>query len=268
MNRLCYFAILVIVNGFVSQNTLARQIPQEMRGVWVSTVFNIDWPSRAGLDAAAQQAEAIAILDQAKSLGLNTVFLQVRPSGDAIYPSALVPWSRFLSGRQGQPTQPSYDPLQFWIEQAHRRGLELHAWINPFRATTGLNDHLDPMHAMLRRPDWVVQYGNRNYLDPGLPEVRQHLLEVIAELITRYDIDGLHIDDYFYPYPVWGTEFPDTLSFRRFGNGNPATRNDWRRENINTVIRSIHNLVQQQKPWIKFGVSPFGVWRNRSTDPA
>jgi uncharacterized lipoprotein YddW (UPF0748 family) len=268
MNRLLCCTILIIVNGFTSFNVSARQIPQEMRGVWVSTVFNIDWPSRAGLDAATQKAEAIAILDQAKSLGLNTVFLQVRPSGDAIYPSALVPWSRFLSGRQGQPTQPSYDPLQFWIEQAHRRGLELHAWINPFRATTGLNDHLDTMHAMVRRPDWVVQYGNRNYFDPGLPEVRQHLLEVIAELITRYDIDGLHIDDYFYPYPVWGTEFPDTLSFSRFGNGNPVNRNDWRRENINTVIRSISNLVQQQKPWIRFGVSPFGVWRNRSTDSA
>jgi len=267
MKRLFFYAFLIIFHAFISQDALGRQIPREMRGVWVSTVFNIDWPSRAGLDARAQQAEAIAILEQAQSLGLNTVFLQVRPSGDAIYPSALVPWTRFLSGRQGQPPSPFYDPLQFWIDEAHKRGLELHAWINPFRATTGANDQLDVMHAMVRRPDWVVQYGNLNYFDPGLPEVRQHLLEVVTDLITRYDIDGLHIDDYFYPYPILGTEFPDTFSFARFGTGNPEDRNHWRRENINRTIETIHQTISRNKPWVKFGVSPFGVWRNKSSHP-
>ena len=260
------FSIFIITLFFVPNFLIAREIPQEMRGVWVSTVFNIDWPSRAGLDSQAQQAEAIAILDQAEQLGLNTIFLQVRPAGDALYVSNLEPWSRFLSGSAGQPPYPFYDPLQFWIEQAHTRGLELHAWINPFRASTGAN-HQNFNHHNPDLKKWILQYGNQNIFDPGAPDVRQHLLQVVADLITRYDIDGLHLDDYFYPYPVWGTEFPDTLSFRLFGTGNPATRNQWRRENINTVIETIHQLVKQHKPWIKFGVSPFGVWRNRSSDP-
>ena len=262
-----YILVFGFVLIFFNEIIQAQQIPTEMRGIWVATVANIDWPSRPGLDAATQQAEAIEILDRQKEHGINAVFLQLRPAADALYESNLEPWSRFLSGRQGSPPVPFYDPLKFWIEEAHKRGLELHAWINPFRATFGANDNLHPTHAMNRHPEWLVQYGERFYFDPGIPEAREHLFNVVADIVSRYDIDGLHMDDYFYPYPIAGIQFPDTLSFRQFGSGIPAERDNWRRENINIVIRGLHETIVRHKPWVKFGVSPFGVWRNIANDP-
>lgn len=266
MQKAIFSAIILIITIFQA-NLQAQNIPQEMRGIWVATVANIDWPSRPGLDAATQQAEAIEILDQQKAHGMNAVFFQIRPAADALYDSNLEPWSRFLSGRQGNPPHPYYDPLQFWIEEAHKRGLELHAWINPFRATFSPDEYLHPAHTMNRHPEWLLKYGERFYYDPGIPSVRQHLLNVVGDIVTRYDIDGMHMDDYFYPYPLAGIDFPDTLSFQRYGSGIPEERGDWRRENINKVIKSLNDTIKYHKPWVKFGVSPFGVWRNIASDP-
>jgi uncharacterized lipoprotein YddW (UPF0748 family) len=261
------FSAIILTATIFQANLQAQNISQEMRGIWVATVANIDWPSRPGLDAATQQAEAIEILDQQKAHGMNAVFFQIRPAADALYDSNLEPWSRFLSGRQGNPPHPYYDPLQFWIEEAHKRGLELHAWINPFRATFSPDEYLHPAHTMNRHPEWLLKYGERFYYDPGIPSVRQHLLNVVGDIVTRYDIDGMHMDDYFYPYPLAGIDFPDTLSFQRYGSGIPEELGDWRRENINKVIKSLNDTIKYHKPWVKFGVSPFGVWRNIASDP-
>lgn len=254
---------------FLAVNALrANEVPREMRGVWVATVANIDWPSRPGLDVESQKMEALAILDQQQALGMNAVFFQVRPAADAFFASSLEPWSRFLTGRQGTAPQPYYDPLSFWITEAHKRGLELHAWLNPFRATFGAEEALHPSHTQHQHPEWLLKYGERYYFDPGLPEVRKHLLLVVADLVSRYDVDGVHFDDYFYPYPIAGIDFPDTLSFRLYGSGIPEELGDWRRENVNQVIRSLNDTIKHLKPWVKFGVSPFGVWRNKASDPS
>lgn len=246
----------------------AQDIPQELRGVWVATVANIDWPSRPGLDVETQKSEALAILDKQQALGMNAVFFQVRPAADAFFASSLEPWSRFLTGLQGTAPQPYYDPLAFWISEAHKRGLELHAWLNPFRASFSAEETLHPTHALHRHPEWLLKYGERYYFDPGLPEVRKHLLLVVADLVARYDVDGIHFDDYFYPYPIAGEAFADTLSFSLYGSGIPEELGDWRRENVNRVIRTLNDTIKHLKPWVKFGVSPFGVWRNKASDPA
>ena len=256
--------LFVSFNSF-SQKSVSDQIPFEMRGVWVATVMNIDWPSKPGLGTKIQQEEAIAILERAKSLGFNTIFLQVRPVGDALYHSCKEPWSAFLTGREGKQPEPFYDPLQFWIDQAHQRGLELHAWINPFRASLHFNNSSNPSNAMVKHKDWLVRYGERYYFDPGIPEARDYLMKVVADIVNRYDIDGLHLDDYFYPYPIKDVVFNDDRSFDLYGKG--MQRDAWRRQNVDEVIKSLNQTVKQIKPWVKFGVSPFGVWRNIATDP-
>ncbi len=255
----------VVSLTFFTLNLTQAQINFEMRGAWVATVMNIDWPSKPGLDPGIQRQEAITILDKAKSMGFNAIFLQVRPVADAIYPSVLEPWSAFLSGKEGMGPKPMYDPLQFWIEQAHRRGLELHAWINPFRASLGSNREKNPSNAVVKHPDWLVRYGERHYFDPGLPQVRQYLFEVVSDLVSRYDINGIHIDDYFYPYPIKDEVFIDSKSFGLYGAGMELKQ--WRRQNVDLVIRGLNETIKNLKPWVKFGVSPFGVWRNKSNDP-
>lgn len=227
--------------------------------------MNIDWPSKPGLDSNIQQQEATAILDKAKSMGFNAIFLQVRPVADALYASRLEPWSASLSGYEGKAPEPFYDPLQFWVEKAHERGLELHAWINPFRASLPKNNKGNPSNAMVKHPDWLVRYGQRYYFDPGLPEVRQYLFKVVSDLVSRYDIDGLHIDDYFYPYPIKDEVFDDSQSFGLYGK--EMERNQWRRQNVDLAIKGLNETIKNIKPWVKFGVSPFGVWRNKANDP-
>jgi uncharacterized lipoprotein YddW (UPF0748 family) len=256
--------------------------PREFRGAWVATVSNIDWPSAPGLSAATQRAEALALLDRARAIGLNALILQVRPAADAIYPSALEPWTEFLSGEQGKApvtaNEARWDPLAFWVEQAHQRGLELHAWINPYRARhSSAKSPLAASHIAVRRPDLVKRYGDMLWLDPGEPEAAAHTLAVVADVVRRYDIDGLHIDDYFYPYPVPvpglpalagappapEQPFPDDPSYARYrledAQGGPLTREDWRRANVDTLVEAIHRTVRAIKPWVRFGVSPFGV---------
>jgi uncharacterized lipoprotein YddW (UPF0748 family) len=256
--------------------------PREFRAVWVSTVANIDWPSRNNLTVAKQQAEAIAILDRAKALNLNAIVLQVRPSADAIYFSKLEPWSEFLTGQQGRPPRPFYDPLEFWIAEAHARGLELHAWFNPYRARhTTAKTALASNHVASTRPETVKPYGKSLWMDPGEPAAAQHTQEVILDVVRRYDIDGVHIDDYFYPYPVDAQagnsdalepgaasamrgqlEFPDQPSWQRYRQaGGNLTRPDWRRQNVNQLIEALHLGIHREKSWVRFGISPFGIGR-------
>jgi uncharacterized lipoprotein YddW (UPF0748 family) len=236
-------------------------IPQEFRGLWVASVANIDWPSRRDLDPKAQQAEAIRILDLCLALHLNAVVLQVRPSADALYASRLEPWSEFLVGTQGAPS--SYDPLQFWIHEAHARAIDLHVWINPFRARhRSARSNPAPNHVSSRRPELVVRYGEELWLDPGMAESRALSLAVIEDLVRRYDLDGVHLDDYFYPYPIKGVEFPDEASYAAYrGGGGTMARNDWRRRNIDGFVRTMYERVKAIDPQVLVGISPFGVWR-------
>jgi uncharacterized lipoprotein YddW (UPF0748 family) len=257
--------------------------PREFRAAWVSTVANIDWPSRNNLSSEKQQAEALAILDRARALNLNAIVLQVRPSADAIYPSELEPWSEFLTGAQGRPPKTMYDPLQFWIEQAHARGLELHAWFNPYRARHATaKSPLAPTHIANTRPETVKPYGRYLWMDPGEAAASQRTLDVVLDVVRRYDIDGVHIDDYFYPYPIdtpnaagpegvaldagvgqkQELEFPDQPSWQRYLlNGGTLERAAWRRQNVNSLIEALYIGIHKEKSWVRFGISPFGIGR-------
>ncbi|MBN3930081.1 family 10 glycosylhydrolase [Streptomyces verrucosisporus] len=241
-----------------------RQRPQ-LRGMWVATVANIDWPTRPGLAAGEQRGQLLAHLDTAVERRLNTVFLQVRPTADALWPSPYEPWAQYLTGTQGE--DPGWDPLGFAVCEAHRRGLELHAWFNPYRVA----NHTDPgrladSHPARRHPEWVVTYGGKLYYNPGLPEVRAFVQDAMFDAVERYDIDGVHWDDYFYPYPVAGEVFDDDEAYERYG-GAFADRADWRRDNIDRLVRETALRLRRTKPRVRFGVSPFAVWRNAGTDP-
>ena len=239
---------------------LASAADAEFRGAWVATVHNIDWPSKPGLPAATQQAQLVAILDRARELKLNAILLQVRPMSDALYRSGTEPWSQFLSGQQG--VSPGYDPLQFAIDEAHARGIELHAWINPFRAASNAKATLASNHVAKEHPEWIRRYGPQLWVDPGEPAAREYVLSVITDLVRRYDVDGVHIDDYFYPYPVKGAgSFPDDSTWQRFGQSSGLSRDDWRRDNINDFVRSMYRTVKATKPSVQVGISPFGIWR-------
>jgi uncharacterized lipoprotein YddW (UPF0748 family) len=241
---------------------------REFRGAWVASVANIDWPSKPGLTTNQQQAELIAILDRAAKLKLNAVILQVRPASDALYQSKYEPWSEFLTGQMGKPPAPYYDPLAFAVEEAHKRGLELHAWFNPYRARHAQSKSIiSANHISKTHPELVKHYGKYLWLDPGEKAVQDHTINVIMDVVNRYDIDGVHIDDYFYPYPEKNKsnktiDFPDELSWHKYQqSGGKATRDDWRRENVNTLVQRLYQNIKSSKPWVKFGVSPFGVWQ-------
>ncbi|UYQ92873.1 family 10 glycosylhydrolase [Chitinophaga horti] len=244
------------------------QLPpkREMRAVWIASVGNIDWPSRKGLSSVQQKQELIKLLDDIVRDGMNAVFFQVRPAADALYASSFEPWSEYLSGQQGRPPEPYYDPLQFAIEESHKRGLELHAWFNPYRAVMNTRSNsLSPMHISRTRPQWFLNYGDQKLFDPGLPEVRDYFTQIIRDVVKRYDIDGVHFDDYFYPYRIAGKEFPDNGSYRVYGRN--MNKDDWRRWNVDTLMHQVSIAIKAEKSWVKFGISPFGVWRNRDRDP-
>ncbi|MFE7318284.1 glycoside hydrolase family 10 protein [Streptomyces sp. NPDC057555] len=238
---------------------------RSMRGMWLATVANLDWPSRPGLDRATQQRELADLLDTAAERRLNTVFFQARPTADALWPSRYEPWAQYLTGVQGR--DPGWDPLDFVVREAHRRDLALHAWFNPYRVA----NHTDPArlaagHPARRHPDWVVRYGGKLYYNPGLPEVRRFVQDAMLDAVRRYPLDGVHFDDYFYPYPVAGQAFHDDAAFERYG-GDFAGRGDWRRDNIDRLIREMREGIAESGHRVPFGISPFGVWRNSSTDP-
>ena len=256
--------------------------PREFRAAWVSTVANIDWPTKQNLTAAQQQAEAIAILDRAKDMNLNAIVLQVRPSADAIYPSKLEPWTEYLNGAQGEPPKPYYDPLKFWVTEAHARGLELHAWFNPYRARHATAKSANvASHISRANPAAVKTYGKFLWMDPAEESASKQTLDVILDVVRRYDIDGVHLDDYFYPYPIeapgqTGAEaaaldgnapkaeldFPDQPAWDRYlKSGGKLDRAHWRRDNVNRLIKAIYAGVHGEKSWVRFGISPFGIAR-------
>jgi uncharacterized lipoprotein YddW (UPF0748 family) len=265
MNRRLF--LLCILLGFVVQTVLAQAPKREFRGVWVATVANIDWPSEPGLSTSRQQEEILEILNLHRQNGVNAIILQVRPTADALYLSELEPWSRFLTGEQGLAPEPFYDPLEFWILEAHKRGMELHAWFNPYRITMDTSDVLNASHISHEHPEWVFTYGNRNYFSPANPQVWDFVAEVVVDVVRRYDVDAIHFDDYFYPYKIKDQVFPDSLEFALFGGEfYPERIEDWRRHNVDTIISLLGAAIKKEKPWVKFGISPFGVWRNRSED--
>jgi uncharacterized lipoprotein YddW (UPF0748 family) len=241
-------------------------VKREFRGVWVATVANIDWPSKKGLPADQQKKELLAILDKCKALNLNAVILQVRPMCDALYESKLEPWSEYLTGEQGK--SPGYDPLAFAVFQAHERGLELHAWFNPYRAWTPTAKS-EPVatHVVKARPDLAKEYGKHHWLNPTHPDTRAHSLAVMLDVVNRYDVDGVHMDDYFYPYPEEGPDkklipFPDDDTWEAYRTaGGKLARDDWRREAVNTFVKDLYAGVKKAKPWVKVGISPFGIWK-------
>ena len=238
----------------------------EFRGVWVATVDNIDWPPRGVTNPAMQQEEFIRQLDMHKLNGMNAVIVQIRPSADAFYPSAFEPWSQWLTGVQGRAPFPYYDPLAFMIREAHKRGMEFHAWLNPYRANFNIatasitKDHVTRTH-----PYWFITYAGKKYFDPGNKEAQDFVVGVVRDIVQRYDVDAIHMDDYFYPYKAPGKEFPDATSY--VTSGTALSRDDWRRSNTDSIILKIGNAIHQEKAWCKFGISPFGVWRNLDRDP-
>lgn len=240
--------------------------PRELRAAWVATVHNIDWPSRSTLSTAQQQAEALAILDQASAVGLNAIVLQVRPSCDALYASTIEPWSAYLTGASGRAPSPAYDPLTFWVTEAHKRGLLLHAWFNPYRAALpGAAASLHSSHIVKRRPDLVRTVGSYLWLDPTSDEVKRYTMDVIADVVRRYDIDGVHIDDYFYPYRSYlptGTDFNDDANWSAYKtSGGTLSRADWRRDHVNQLVQKLYERIKAEKRNVLFGIAPFGIWR-------
>lgn len=236
----------------------------DFRGIWIASVANIDWPSKPGLSAEQQRAELTSLLDVAQARHYNAVILQVRPTADTFWPSELEPWAHWLTGSQG--VDPGWDPLGYAVEAAHARNLELHAWFNPFRvAMDEAGAKLLPSHPARQHPEWTVPYGGKLYCNPGIPEVRDHSIAVIMEAVKRYNIDAVHFDDYFYPYPVAGKVFDDADEYARHGNG--LSLADWRRANINDLVQRLGDQIKAAKPHVQFGISPFAVWRNAATDP-
>ncbi len=233
---------------------------RELRGAWISTVYNGTWPSKTGLSPAAAQAELVGIFDALAAANMNAVFLQVRPESDAVYASSIEPWSRFLTGTQGKA--PGWDPLAFAVVEAHRRGLELHAWLNPYRGLVSSAIAVADTHVTKTLAPHAVVYGNQIWMDPGAPLVRAHILDVIRDLLARYDVDGIHFDDYFYPYPIAGTGFDDDASYAAYtGAGGTLAKDDWRRSNVDTLVRDAGALIAKERPDVRFGISPFGIYR-------
>ncbi len=235
------------------------------RGMWIASVANRDWPSKPALPAETQRAELLAHLDTAVRRRLNTVILQVRPTADALWPSDYEPWSAYLTGVQGQ--DPGWDPLGTAVDEAHKRGLELHAWFNPYRVAGHADpSRLSPDHPARSNPDWLVTYGGKLYYNPGLPEVREFVMRAMLDAVRKYPIDAVHWDDYFYPYPVAGQVFDDDAAYERYGAGF-ADRAAWRRDNTDQLVRGMAAAIPKARKGVQFGISPFGVWRNKATDP-
>ena len=256
-----------LASSFVNVSHSLPEIPREFRGVWIATVANIDWPV-AGTDSwEKQKKDYLALLDYYKGLHFNAVIVQIRTAGDALYPTKLAPWSKYLTGQQGTAPKTQENPLNWMIEAAHQRGLEFHAWLNPYRATMDLNTAgLNPNHDFHKHRKWMLKYGSKWYYDPGLPEVKTHLLQIIDEVVENYDIDAIHFDDYFYPYREPNLEFPDQASYAAYKKPGQS-KDDWRRQNVDQLILALSETIKNKKPWVQFGISPFGVWRNQSKDP-
>jgi uncharacterized lipoprotein YddW (UPF0748 family) len=257
---------LTLLSLFIFFFINAQSPLYEFRGVWIATVDNIDWPAKKQYNVDSQKTEFIRQLDMHRSNGMNAVIVQVRPATDAFYPSPYEPWSQWLTGEQGKPPSPYYDPLAFTIEESHKRGFEYHAWCNPYRANFSIGKaSIAAAHITKLHPEWFLAYGGTLYFDPGNIDGQAWVVNVISDIVKRYDIDAIHMDDYFYPYRIAGREFPDSASYRKYGNG--MGKDEWRRSNVDSIIYKLSLAIKNEKPWVKFGISPFGVWRNKSQDP-
>ena len=269
MKKMKQIFVLFLLLG-ISVSLGAKEYPKhELRAVWIATVENIDWPSTPRLTTEEQKAEMISLLDSAKAYNMNAIVFQIRPDADALYASELEPWSEWLTGKQGQAPNPWYDPLQFAIDECRKRGMDIHVWLNPYRAIQNIDKtKAAPNHVANTHPEWMLTYGNKKYFDPGIPEVRNHVARVVSDLVRRYDIDAIHFDDYFYPYKIARQEFPDDKSFKKYpGKFGPQDKDDWRRNNVDMIIEQLHDSIKSIKPTVEFGISPFGVWRNKKNDP-
>jgi uncharacterized lipoprotein YddW (UPF0748 family) len=264
-------AILSIFSSFIvfgqqAHLALEKPVGYEFRGVWIATVDNTDWPAKGMIDAQSQKTEFIRQLDLHKENGMNAVIVQIRPAADAFYPSQYEPWSQWLTGVQGRAPSPYYDPLKFMIQETHKRGMEFHAWCNPYRADFQIGkssiarNHITRIH-----PEWFLTYGDKKYFDPSNKEAQKFVVNVISDIVNRYDIDAIHMDDYFYPYRIAGKEFPDEVAYKR--SGTSLSKDDWRRSNVDSIISMLGRAIKKEKPWVKFGISPFCVWRNKDQDP-
>lgn len=263
-NIIRLFAFLTILT--VSINSIAQTPPKrEFRGTWVQTVGQDKY---AKMSMEEMKSYFTGLLDGFKKTGINAVLFQVRPEADAWYDSPYEPWSRYITGVQGK--NPGWDPLAFMVEECHKRNIDLHAWLNPYRVRTSPTKVLAPDHIYFKHPDWFVEYGNYIWFDPGIPACREFIKSVVKDIVKRYDIDAIHMDDYFYPYPIAGKEFNDSESFKTYGirqGFNHNQKAEWRRENVNTLIRELYQTIHKTKPWVKFGISPFGIYRNQKKDP-
>jgi uncharacterized lipoprotein YddW (UPF0748 family) len=255
--------LLFLVWAIIFEMPLMSQTSpkREMRAIWIATVGNIDWPSAKNLTVDQHQKEFIALLEQTRMYHMNTIIFQIRPAADAFYPSKLEPWSQWLNGKQGKGPEPFYDPLEFAIKECRKRGLDIHVWLNPYRAIADTSyKEQDSAHITRTHPEWFLYYGKTLYFNPGLQETRDHVSRVVSDIVRRYDIDAIHMDDYFYPYRIAGKEFPDSATFVKYPRGFASDKKeDWRRDNVNLIIKQLHDSIHRIKPWVEFGISP--IWR-------
>jgi uncharacterized lipoprotein YddW (UPF0748 family) len=263
MKNRIFYCILFVFYAFLS---FSQNLPKrECRAAWIATVLNLDWPLNKTQTTDAQKQQLLDILDKHKAAGLNAIFLQIRTNSDAFYPTDLAPWAEWLTGVQGKAPEPFYDPLAFAIAESHKRGLEFHAWFNPYRAVSNITTAvLADNHVVKKHPEWLLAFGLARILDPAIPEVREHVTQVVMDVVRRYDIDGVHFDDFFYPYPSTGLSYNDDSTFTRYNRG-ITDRGNWRRDNVDLLIKNVNDSIKAVKPYVKFGVSPFGIWQNKST---
>lgn len=272
MNKYLFSLLLSLNSALATFAQIGPSPKREFRGVWIATVNNMDWPSKENTDPKKQKEELIALLDAHQKMGVNAIMLQVRPIADALYGKSKEPWSRFLTGQQGKAPKPYYDPLKLAIKEAHERGMELHAWFNPYRATYDLIDsNTHAKHITRQKPDWFFTYEGKKWFNPGIPEVQSYIVEVILNVVRNYEIDGVHFDDYFYPYPK--ESFPqrpvflvDQETYKKY-NTQFDSIEDWRRNNVDILVQRLSGSIRAVKKDVKFGISPFGIWRNRWQDP-
>ncbi len=258
--------LIAIVIFLYSSMVGLSQPRKEFRAVWIATVDNIDWPTKGNFNSDNQKAEFTRLLDMHQRNGMNAVIAQIRPATDAFYPSPYEPWSEWLTGKQGSPPNPYYDPLQFMIEETHKRGMEFHAWCNPYRAVFNIDkSSIAATHITRLHPEWFLNYGDKKYFDPGNKEGQQFVVNVIRDVVSRYAVDAIHFDDYFYPYRIAGKEFPDNESYSKYNNG--LTKDDWRRSNVDSIIVFLGRAIKEENKFCRFGISPFGIWRNLDKDP-
>jgi len=264
MKKHCFLFLCLL--SFLFFQKLFAQPKYEFRGVWVATVENIDFPSSRNLSTQQQKDQFIKLLEMHKRNGMNALIVQIRPASDAFYPSQYEPWSEYLTGKQGQPPSPYYDPLEFMITETHKRGMEFHAWMNPYRAEFRVGkSSISPNHITKLHPEWFITYGNTKYFDPGNKDAQAFVVNVVRDVVRRYDVDAIHFDDYFYPYKIAGKDFNDDASYKKYGNG--LSLDDWRRSNVDSIIVHLSKAIKEENPYCQFGISPFGVWRNIDKDP-